>query len=123
METNPCLTCGACCAFFRASFYWAETAEYTPGGVPSELTKKLNDFFAVMKGSDSIPPRCIALKGEIGREVYCEIYENRTGPCREFEPSWYNGHPNPRCDRARLAWGLQPLEPDAWTSGALPKAA
>ncbi|MDX1269447.1 MAG: YkgJ family cysteine cluster protein, partial [Oceanisphaera sp.] len=21
---NPCLTCGACCAFFRVSFYWGE---------------------------------------------------------------------------------------------------
>ncbi|HGV2870196.1 TPA: YkgJ family cysteine cluster protein, partial [Escherichia coli] len=20
---NPCMTCGACCAFFRVSFYWA----------------------------------------------------------------------------------------------------
>ncbi|HGC1012017.1 TPA: YkgJ family cysteine cluster protein, partial [Escherichia coli] len=20
---NPCITCGACCAFFRVSFYWA----------------------------------------------------------------------------------------------------
>ncbi|EGM7481565.1 YkgJ family cysteine cluster protein, partial [Escherichia coli] len=19
---NPCMTCGACCAFFRVSFYW-----------------------------------------------------------------------------------------------------
>ncbi|HBP8873638.1 TPA: YkgJ family cysteine cluster protein, partial [Escherichia coli] len=21
---NPCMRCGACCAFFRVSFYWAE---------------------------------------------------------------------------------------------------
>ncbi|MEG6657786.1 YkgJ family cysteine cluster protein, partial [Pseudomonas aeruginosa] len=21
---NPCLTCGACCAHFRVSFYWGE---------------------------------------------------------------------------------------------------
>ncbi|MEA7465220.1 YkgJ family cysteine cluster protein, partial [Salmonella enterica subsp. enterica serovar Lubbock] len=20
---NPCMTCGACCAYFRVSFYWA----------------------------------------------------------------------------------------------------
>jgi len=24
--SNPCLSCGACCAFFRASFHWLETA-------------------------------------------------------------------------------------------------
>ncbi|HDH0840599.1 TPA: YkgJ family cysteine cluster protein, partial [Klebsiella pneumoniae] len=23
-EINPCMTCGACCAYFRVSFYWAE---------------------------------------------------------------------------------------------------
>ncbi|MBB8903342.1 YkgJ family cysteine cluster protein, partial [Escherichia coli] len=23
-DLNPCITCGACCAFFRVSFYWAE---------------------------------------------------------------------------------------------------
>ncbi|EKJ0223351.1 YkgJ family cysteine cluster protein, partial [Escherichia coli] len=21
---NPCMACGACCAFFRVSFYWAK---------------------------------------------------------------------------------------------------
>ena len=24
-ETSPCLTCGACCAFFRVDFYWRES--------------------------------------------------------------------------------------------------
>ncbi|MFO5452169.1 YkgJ family cysteine cluster protein, partial [Klebsiella pneumoniae] len=24
-EINPCMTCGACCAYFRVSFYCAET--------------------------------------------------------------------------------------------------
>ena len=31
---HPCLSCGACCAHFRASFYWAEADDQTPGGVP-----------------------------------------------------------------------------------------
>ncbi|THB82127.1 YkgJ family cysteine cluster protein, partial [Pantoea allii] len=22
--SNPCVSCGACCAHFRVSFYWAE---------------------------------------------------------------------------------------------------
>lgn len=123
MTNNPCLACGACCAFFRASFYWAETSEFTAEGVPSELTKKLNDFYAVMKGTDIIPPRCIALKGEIGRYVYCEIYANRSSPCREFDPSWYNNTHSPRCDNARAVWRLEPLQPEAWFPGGLPKAA
>ncbi len=24
---NPCINCGACCAYFRVSFYWAESTE------------------------------------------------------------------------------------------------
>ncbi|MGC9325084.1 MAG: YkgJ family cysteine cluster protein [Desulfomonilia bacterium] len=121
---NPCLTCGACCAFYRASFYWAEADDTTPGGVPLELTRKLNDFRRVMIGTDGSTRRCIALQGEIGEAVYCSIYPCRASVCREFEPSWLDGIPNERCDKARAAWGLPPLEPDVWMSpDNLPRAA
>ena len=124
MEHNPCLNCGACCAMFRASFYWAETSEFTPGGVPPELTSKVNYFFVVMKGTDRRPARCIALKGDIGRQVYCSIYDQRSSSCREFEPSWQQNRNNPRCNQARLAWGLKPLRPDSWfDTRGFPKAA
>lgn len=113
MEHNPCLQCGACCALFRASFYWAETDEFTYGGVPAEMTYKLNDFRVAMKGTERKPPRCAALIGEIGRKVFCSIYDQRSSVCREFEPSRQNHQPNPRCNQARLAWGLKPLSPDS----------
>ncbi|MDP2645717.1 MAG: YkgJ family cysteine cluster protein [Desulfobacterales bacterium] len=124
MGNNPCLHCGACCALFRASFYWAETDACTRGGVPAEMTYKLTDFLAAMKGTELRPPRCAALAGEIGRQVCCSIYDQRSSVCREFEPSWQNHQSNPRCNQARLAWGLQPLSRDSWhdTSG-FPKAA
>lgn len=32
-ENNPCVSCGACCAYFRVSFYWAES-ESGGGTVP-----------------------------------------------------------------------------------------
>jgi hypothetical protein len=32
MSDNPCVSCGACCAHFRVSFYWAE-ADDAPGGI------------------------------------------------------------------------------------------
>ena len=35
---NPCVSCGACCVAFRASFYWAEGDDTTEGGVPVHLT-------------------------------------------------------------------------------------
>ncbi|MEW6670768.1 MAG: YkgJ family cysteine cluster protein [Thermodesulfobacteriota bacterium] len=109
---NPCLQCGACCAHYRASFYWAESNDI--GGVPPELTEKLNDFYVVMKGMHNPRPRCIALQGQIGSAVWCSIYERRASVCRNFAPSWENGTPNERCDKARAAWNLKPLTPDMW---------
>ena len=124
MSVNPCLNCGACCAFYRASFYWMEADVFTPGGVPQELTRKLNDFRLAMKGMSGSSPRCIALSGFIGRKVECRIYERRSSACRDFEPSWQNNSPNPDCDRARRAWGLEPLKPESWFDGwNFPKAA
>ncbi|EER5964904.1 YkgJ family cysteine cluster protein, partial [Escherichia coli] len=38
---NPCMTCGACCAFFRVSFYWAE-ADDAGGKVPVSLTEQIS---------------------------------------------------------------------------------
>ncbi len=67
-----------------------------------------------MLGTEGSKPHCIALDGEIGKEVACRIYAQRASVCRDFEPSWINGLPNPRCDQARIAWGLAPLDPDSW---------
>lgn len=120
---NACLTCGACCAWFRASFYWAEGNDVTPGGVPVHLTEKLNDFRRVMIGTNRVKPRCIALEGVIGQEVRCLIYDRRSSVCRDFPASWIEGERNERCDAARAAWGLLPLEPDNWWLPDKPKKA
>ena len=111
---NPCVTCGACCALYRASFYWAE-ADDAGGTVPVELTEKLNDFRRVMRGTNQPAPRCIALVGTIGQHIYCRIYENRASVCRDFPVAWQDGQPNERCDKARIAWGLPPLPSPAAT--------
>lgn len=115
MNTNPCLKCGACCAYYRASFYWAEADDATPGGVPVDMTEKLAELHRVMKGTNHSNPRCIALEGTIGEDVSCSIYEHRPMVCRDFHPSWVNGKPDERCDQARARWGLPPLKPDAPT--------
>lgn len=62
-DTNPCMQCGACCAYFRVSFYHGET-DSTGGVVPAEMTEKVNDFMACMKGTDQKSPRCINLQGK-----------------------------------------------------------
>ena len=112
MYVNPCLHCGACCAYYRASFYWAESNDLS--GVPPDLTAKLDDFHVVMKGTQGPRPRCVALQGQIGIAVWCSIYERRASVCRNFAPSWENDVPNERCDKARAAWNLKLLTPDAW---------
>jgi Fe-S-cluster containining protein len=53
-----------------------------------------------MVGTDATAPRCIALAGDIGREVACTIYAARPSPCREFEAG------DEACVRARRRHGL-----------------
>lgn len=100
---SPCLTCGACCATFRVSFYWAE-ADDTPGGtVPVNLTSSLPPNRRCMKGTDTYAPHCIALQGTVGECVRCTIYERRPSPCHEVQVA------DDQCQRARAAHGLPPL--------------
>ncbi|MDK2973120.1 MAG: uncharacterized protein PWP23_2875 [Candidatus Sumerlaeota bacterium] len=115
MGYNPCLTCGACCAFFRVSFYWGECDDAVPGGVPSELTERLTPFRAVMRGTKYGTPRCIALDGRVGERVACSIHPRRPQVCRDIMPSYWDGvTPSEQCDKARLAHGLALLKPEDW---------
>ena len=108
---NPCINCGACCAYFRATFHWAETDPFLGGQVPVAMTVQVTPHRVAMIGSDRHPPRCIALEGQIGESVSCSIYPVRAQVCRDFQASWVDGVHNPRCDQARAAHGLPPLEP------------
>jgi len=97
---NPCLDCGACCAAFRVSFYWAE-ADDAPGGiVPVEDTERLNAHLRCMKGTNANAPRCEKLVGDIPG-ARCSIYLNRPSPCRDVNPTLPDGSPDPKCGRAR----------------------
>jgi Fe-S-cluster containining protein len=100
-----CQQCGACCAFFRVSFYWAEAPQR---GVPDTLIEPVTQHVACMAGTGSPTPRCHALQGEVGTEVACSIYSARPSPCRELEPG------DEKCNRARAKFGLEAL-----TKGAL----
>ena len=62
-SANPCQACGACCASFRVSFYWAEAEAR---GLPAEFTEQLNPWFSCMAGTNQRAPRCDALAGEVG---------------------------------------------------------
>ncbi|AUN95469.1 YkgJ family cysteine cluster protein [Pseudazoarcus pumilus] len=108
-DHNPCMSCGICCTHFRISFYWAEGDDAPGGFVPAHMTEKLNGHLRCMQGSNSVPRRCSALAGEVGRAVACTIYDNRPTPCRELPVYFDDGAPNPKCDELRATIGLPPL--------------
>lgn len=101
--SDACQSCGACCASFRVSFYWAETDAHPLGRVPAELTRKINDTYVCMKGTEQNPVRCIALQGEVGESVGCRIYSLRSSTCREFDAG------SEVCNQAREKIGLAPI--------------
>lgn len=107
---NPCISCGACCAHFRVSFYCGEIAGESGGTVPAELVTQISPLRGCMKGTEHGGNRCIALRGELGQPgIHCAIYEQRPSPCRDF-PAWLeDGTPYPDCQRVRAMIGLPPL--------------
>ncbi len=112
-QENPCNSCGACCSHYRVSFYWRE-AEVSDqlSAVPVELTEDISPTLRCMKGTNQKHHnRCIALLGKVAESVYCKIYPQRSSTCRNFEASYENGKRNPKCDQARIAYGLPPLKP------------
>src|SRR5690606_30290696 len=75
---NPCLSCGACCAHFRVSFYCGEIAGEAGGTVPPELVTQVGPLRACMKGTEYGGKRCVALRGELGQSgIHCAIYALR----------------------------------------------
>jgi Fe-S-cluster containining protein len=117
---NPCVTCGACCALFRVSFHWSEADAATGGRTPTELSVRVTPHRVAMRGTEKVPIRCVALEGEIGKRVRCTIYPTRPSPCREFRTSWVHGPRSERCERARAAYGLPPLEQPSLPSAGVP---
>ncbi len=105
---DSCLDCGACCAKYRVSFHWSETLAES-NRVPIEMTTIVNAHQLAMSGTDQALVRCVALKGEVGCSVNCEIYSHRPSACRDFNPYDSDGNPNARCVSARAHYGLEPL--------------
>lgn len=114
-EGNPCVGCGACCAFFRASFHWLE-CESAGGTVPDDSVVQISPHLVAMKGTASAKaPYCTNLRGVIGETGHCGAYQTRSSTCREgFPGSYENGEKNERCDKARAKHGLRPLVASDW---------
>ncbi len=99
---NPCLDCGACCTFYRVSFYWAEAEAR---GLPVHLTEQVSPFLSCMAGTNQSAPRCHALQGTVGEQVACGVYAQRTSTCRELQPG------DEKCNKARARYGMAPVAP------------
>jgi len=99
-STSPCQRCGACCAYFRVSFYFAEAEA---NALPEALTERINDRYSCMAGTNGNNPRCHALSGTVGEAVACTVYAQRTSPCREVQPG------DAQCLKARAKHGLPAL--------------
>ena len=97
---EECQRCGACCAQYRVSFYWAEAWSR---GLPDSMVEKVNAQMVCMAGTNRADPRCIALQGTVGANVRCSVYALRPEPCRQVEPG------DERCAEARGHKGLPPL--------------
>lgn len=112
--SHPCLTCGACCAFFRVSFHWSEADPTLGGQVPFEMTEPLRTHERVMRGTSQAQPRCIALDADIGRHSHCTIHDRRPSVCAAVPASYEFGGASAQCDKARIAHGLPVLTPEDW---------
>jgi Fe-S-cluster containining protein len=102
-----CQQCGACCAFFRVTFYWAEALQQ---GLADALIEPVTRHVACMAGTSRPTPRCNALHGDVGKQVACSVYSARPSPCRELEPG------DDKCNRARAKYGLEALDRGAFYS-------
>lgn len=114
--SHPCVSCGACCAYYRASFPFFEVKER---GIPEDMVEEINFPYVAMKGTHQCKPvRCTALKGTIGAfGTTCSIYEVRASACRDFWPTLEDGSTrNEKCDKARLAHGMVPLSTHDWAA-------
>jgi uncharacterized protein len=111
---HPCLSCGACCAYFRVSFHWSEAAPELGGRVPIELTETVRGHELAMRGTNTANPRCVALDAEIGRYSRCSIHDRRPSTCAAVPASLEFGERSPQCDRSRAAYGLHALSGSDW---------
>lgn len=91
---NPCLTCGACCAY---SANWPRFSLETDEALARIPPTLVNDR---QSGMRCIGDRCSALDGTVGESTKCSIYELRPEVCRACEAG------DTECNLARRRFGL-----------------
>ena len=107
VEELDCRSCGACCKSHPnyqekdwVPVYRADVARMSAEEKEKYLLEISSNKFAIKLTTDR---RCVALSGEIGSCVSCDIYANRPGVCRNFEKG------ASECHSARWQVGLGAL--------------
>lgn len=103
-----CRACGACCASLRVTL-GEDELESRGGSVPDGMTEPYANGTHLMRGTGTPPARCVALRGDPGREVGCAIYEWRPAACRDFAPYAQLGRGDAACAEARRRHGMAAL--------------
>jgi Fe-S-cluster containining protein len=97
-QGNPCLSCGACCAYSENWPRFSTEDETALDRIPQALVN------AQRSGMRCEGDRCAALTGQIGKATSCAIYPFRPDVCRACLPG------DPECAMARNKQGLPILE-------------
>jgi Fe-S-cluster containining protein len=92
---NPCLSCGACCAFSRE---WPRFSLETEDEIVAIRAALVGE-----RGMRCVGDRCSALAGEVGVKTSCEVYDVRPHVCRSCEAG------DPECNMARAKFGFPAL--------------
>ena len=94
---SPCQRCGACCAYDKNWPRFSLEAEEDIALIPEALV-------ALDKsGMRCVENRCLALSGEVGKQVSCTIYGLRPDVCRTCMPG------DPECNTAREHYGFSTI--------------
>lgn len=86
-----CVKCGACCTYWHNIPISIEEMPHIDENLKKYI--KISYLGVSMKLVDNIDTlqrpknagRCIALEGEVGKDIKCSIYEIRPPVCRRFE--------------------------------------
>ncbi len=91
-EEPECKSCGACCVGKSADGDFVPVTRLDRKRLPSKYVKKLQDVAPPEDGPHAFTLKrfgaheaCVALKGTLGKDVACDIYDVRPSFCRTFE--------------------------------------
>ena len=98
--SSCCQSCGACCGYSANWPRFSIESDEELALIPDEF---VNERQSGMR-CDGDGDRCSALRGEIGRETACGIYEVRPEVCRTCMPG------DTECAMARRKFGLPVIE-------------